>query len=488
MTCAEVAGSFGADLAEPNEGRLIRVNNVHVTGSNSDIYTVSDATGSIQLYLDPDAHLPLLPDGAFDIIGLLTQYDPSVRPPKKAGYRIMPRFSHDILSRGAPLLVQPLQESAIEPTMVELVWATDRSSTSLVRFGQDFRQPLTTAGDSALVTTHRVRLEGLEPASLYKAVAWSTDPAGTMVSDTLLFMTASARSSGTIQVYFNQSVDTSKAWREVAQGQTDLSTVIVKMINQARYSLDVHYYSFTHADIALALVNAKRRGVSVRFIADDATATASNDKIRWLREAGIPVIDDYFGMNDSTAASHNKFVIIDHRDRTSGLDDYLWTGSSNASLAGATRNGENMLLIQDETLCEAYTLEFNEMWGSATETPDPAQSRFGARKRDNTPHRFNIGGRWIEQYMSPSDDAERHIIAAIQSADYSLYFCILAFTQSTILNAMRNRFAQISGFVILGVFDRSSVSSSYSVYADMAGAGSSPWSPRSGRLRRRPPS
>lgn len=477
LTCAEVAGSFGADLAEPNEGRLIRVNNVHVTGSNSDIYTVSDATGSIQLYLDPDAHLPLLPDGAFDIIGLLTQYDPSVRPPKKAGYRIMPRFSHDILSRGAPLLVQPLQESAIEPTMVELVWATDRSSTSLVRFGQDFRQPLTTAGDSALVTTHRVRLEGLEPASLYKAVAWSTDPAGTMVSDTLLFMTASARSSGTIQVYFNQSVDTSKAWREVAQGQTDLSTVIVKMINQARYSLDVHYYSFTHADIALALVNAKRRGVSVRFIADDATATASNDKIRWLREAGIPVIDDYFGMNDSTAASHNKFVIIDHRDRTSGLDDYLWTGSSNASLAGATRNGENMLLIQDETLCEAYTLEFNEMWGSATETPDPAQSRFGARKRDNTPHRFNIGGRWIEQYMSPSDDAERHIIAAIQSADYSLYFCILAFTQSTILNAMRNRFAQIPGFVILGVFDRSSVSSSYSVYADMAGAGSSPWSP-----------
>lgn len=477
LTCAEVAGTFGADLAEPNEGRLIRVNAVHVTGANSDIYTVSDATGSIQLYLDPDARLPQLPDGPFDIIGLLTQYDPSVRPPKKAGYRIMPRFSRDIISRGAPLLVQPLQETAIEPTAVELSWATDRPTTSLVCFAPN-NGPLTaTVGDSALVTAHTLRLAGLEPATLYKALAFSTDPAGTMVSDTLLFMTASARSSGSIEVYFNQSVDPSRAWRTAARGQTDLSTIIVQRINQARYSLDVHYYSFTHADIALALVNAKRRGVSVRFIADDATNTTSNDKIRWLREAGIPVIDDYYGLNDSTAASHNKFVIIDHRDHSSGLDDYLWTGSSNASLAGATRNGENMLLIQDETLCEAYTMEFDEMWGSQTETPDPARSRFGARKRDNTPHRFNIGGRWIEQYMSPSDGTESHLIKAIEGADHSLYFCILAFTQNTILNAMRSRFTLIPGFAIRGVFDRESTSNSYSVYDDMAGYGSSAWSP-----------
>ena len=477
LDCATAAGSFHADLSEPDESRLIRVNNVHVTGANSDVYTISDATGTIQLYLDPDAHLPVLPNGPFDLIGLLNQYDPSVRPPKKAGYRIMPRFSSDIISRGAPLLVQPLQESAIEPTAVELSWQTDRPATSLVRFGRGAALSLGAAGDSVLTARHSVRIDGLEPSTLYRACAWSTDPSGTMISDTLLFITASGRSSGTIAVYFNQSIDASKAWREVARGQTDLSTIIVQRINQAKYSLDVHYYSFTHADIATALVNAKRRGVSVRFIADDATNTASNDKIRWLKEAGIPVIDDYYGANDSTAASHNKFVIIDHRDPSSGLDDYLWTGSSNASIAGATRNGENMLLIQDESLCEAYTIEFNEMWGSSSETPDPLRSRFGAHKTNNTPHRFNIGGRWIEQYMSPSDDTESHIIAAILGADHSLYFCILAFTQSTILNAMRNQRAQMPGFTIRGVFDRESVSSGYSVYADMAGTGSSPWSP-----------
>ena len=477
LTCAEVAGTFKADNSEPNESRLIRVDHVAVTGSGGDLYTISDATGSAQLYLDPDAGLPSLPDGHFDLIGILKQVDTSTRPPVgRGGYRIMPRYSSDIISRGAPLLVRPLQEAEINPRAVLLSWQTDRPATSLVRFGSaSFRER--TAGDSNLVTDHNVLLEGLEPASLYRACAWSSDSAGTMISDSLLFMTASGGSSGSIEVFFTRSVDASKAWRETARGNTDLSTIIVERINQARYSIDAHYYSFTHADIAMALVNAKRRGVSVRFICDDAANTSNNDRITWLKEAGIPVIDDLYGVNDSTAASHNKFVIIDHRDKSSGADDYLWTGSSNASLAGATKNGENMLLIQDESLCAAYTIEFNEMWGSQTELPNPLLSRFGARKTDNTPHRFNIGGRWIEQYMSPSDNTESRIISAIQSADYSLDFCILAFTQNTILNAMRSQFAAIPGLTIRGVFDRSSVSSDYSVYDAMAGSGSTAWTP-----------
>jgi len=477
LTCAEVAGTFQSDNSEPNESRLIRVDHVAVTGFGGDLYTINDATGSAQLYLDPDAGLPALPDGHFDLIGILKQVDTSTRPPVgRAGYRIMPRFSSDIISRGAPLLVSPLQEAEINPRSVLLSWQTDRPATSLVRFGSaSIRERA--AGDSTLATDHRLLVDGLEPASLYRARAWSSDSAGTMISDSLLFMTASGGSSGSIEVFFTRSVDASKAWRETAQGNTDLSTVIVERINQARYSIDAHYYSFTHANIATALVNAKRRGVSVRFICDDAANSASNDRISWLKEAGIPVIDDLYGVNDSTAASHNKFVIIDHRDKSSGLDDYLWTGSSNASIAGATRNAENMLLIQDESLCAAYTIEFEEMWGSQTELPNPLLSRFGARKTDNTPHRFNIGGRWIEQYMSPSDNTESRIISAIQSADYSLDFCILAFTQNTILNAMRSQYAAIPSLTIRGVFDRSSVSSDYSVYDAMSGSGSSAWSP-----------
>jgi phosphatidylserine/phosphatidylglycerophosphate/cardiolipin synthase-like enzyme len=477
LTCADVAGTFFADRSEPNESRLISINNVQVTGIGGDIYTISDTSGSTQLYLDPDAKLPALPDGAFNLIGILKQVDPSTRPPIKAGYRIMPRFSSDIISRGAPLLVQELQEAAILPFSVELAWQTDRPGTSLVRFGMSSGYEMGAVGDSTLVTSHRVKLEGLEPSTLYCARAWSSDATGTMISDSLLFMTASGRAAGTIAVYFTQSVDASKAWRDVANGKVDLSQIIVERINQAKYSLDVHYYSFTHSDIAMALINAKKRGVSVRFICENDALSTTSSKISWLTDAGIPVLSDRSGLNDGEGASHNKFVIIDHRDKSSGLDDYLWTGSSNASIAGATQNGENMLLIQDESLCATYTIEFNEMWGSETEAPNSELSRFGSRKTDNTPHRFNIGGRWIEQYMSPSDNTESKIISTIQSADHSLYFCILAFTQTTVLNAMRSQYSQIPGMVIRGIFDRESVSSDYSVYDAMAGTGSTAWSP-----------
>src|SRR2546425_7892450 len=41
-------------------------------------------------------------------------------------------------------------------------------------------------------------------------------------------------------------------------------------------------------------------------------------------------------------------------------------------------------------LANAYTLEFNEMWGSSTDAPNASSSRFGARKLDDTPHKFAI--------------------------------------------------------------------------------------------------
>lgn len=477
LTCAQVNATFKADRSEPDESRLIRLSRVVITGVAGDTYTIADSSGATSLYRDPDARLPELPAGPFDVTGILQQYDRSVTPPIKSGYQIIPRFASDIISHAAPMLLEPLQESAIAARQVELSWRTDRPATSLVRFGTNPYLWSGASGDSLPSAEHRVTLSSLEPATLYYAMAWSSDSTGTIASDTLLFMTASDRSSGTIEAYFSRSVDARKAWLEVARGNTDLSQIIVQRVRAARYSIDFHYYSFTHADIAMALVEAKRRGVSVRAIFDDETMTAGNDKIAWLRDAGIPLISDRFGANDGSGASHNKFVIIDHRDHSSGLDDYLWTGSANASYAGSTSNAENMLLIQDESLCAAYTIEFNEMWGSASEQPDPERSRFGARKRDNTPHRFNIGGRPVEQYMSPSDHTEERIIAAIGTAHHSLYFAILAFTQASIATAMQERRVSIPGLVVRGVFDRSSSSSSLSEYAVMAGSGAGAWSP-----------
>ena len=482
LTCAAVAGSFLADFSEPNESRLIRIDNVRIASANGDTYVIEDASGTCLLYHDPDAQLPALPLEGFDVIGILKQYDRTTTPPAKGGYEIIPRFSSDIISTDAPMLLLQPHETSIAPFRIELAWNTDRPSTTLFRYGKTSDYEIGAVGDSSMLIDHHVALSDLEPATLYRGRAWSSDSTGVTISSELLFMTASNRSSGVIDAYFSRSVDTTKAWEEKANGNTDLSKIIIARINQARYSLDIHYYLFPRGDevafgLAIAIANAKKRGVSVRFICDNETNTADNLNLSWIRDAGVPIISDRYGQNNGNAASHNKFVIIDHRDQSSGLDDYLWTGSANATENGSRSNGENMLLIQDETLCAAYTIEFNEMWGSATEVPDPTLSRFGSSKKDNTPHRFNVGGRWIEQYMSPSDNAERAIIAAIQSADYSLYFSILSFTQGSISNAMRSRYTQVPGLVIRGVFDRSSASEAYSEYSVMAGIGASSWSP-----------
>jgi phosphatidylserine/phosphatidylglycerophosphate/cardiolipin synthase-like enzyme len=480
LDCARVSGTFQADNSEPNESRLVRLNNVQITGISGDTYTIADQSGSCLLYMDPDARLQALPEGTFDVIGLLKQFDRSTTPPVKAGYEILPRFNSDILSRSGPVFVTRPVETAITPGSVEFSWKTDRPSTSFFRYGKSTEAMTMSAGDSSHTTDHTVILQSLEPATLYHGEAGSSDSTGSIRSSELLFMTASARSSGTIEAFFTQSVDTSLAWHEKAHGNTDLSRIIIEKINQARYSLDIHFYRLTQMNIAIAIANARKRGLSVRFICDydsEDHIPSENMNIQWLKDNNIPVISDLYGGNDGRAYSHNKFVIIDHRDKSSGLDDYLWTGSANATQNGSVTNGENMLLIQDESLCAAYTIEFNEMWGSETEVPDPVNSRFGDRKRDNTPHRFSVGGRWIEQYMSPSDDTESHIISAIQEANYSLSFCIYSFTQNTIANAMLERYRSQSDFTVRGVFDYGQMNAANGEYQIMAGKGSSGWSP-----------
>ena len=89
---------------------------------------------------------------------------------------------------------------------------------------------------------------------------------------------------------------------------------------------------------------------------------------------------------------HNKFGIFDFRDTTSFLDDWVWSGSWNATDPGNNNDAQNTIEIQDKSLANVYSLEFNEMWGSNTDVPNSSNSRFGIRKIDNTPHRFNIIG------------------------------------------------------------------------------------------------
>jgi len=77
------------------------------------------------------------------------------------------------------------------------------------------------------------------------------------------------------------------------------------------------------------------------------------------------------------------------------------------------------------------------MWGSDTDTPNASNSRFGARKFDNTPHIFNINGTPVELYFSPSDRTTSAIIKTVNMAQKSVDVALLTFTRSDITAALK---------------------------------------------------
>jgi phosphatidylserine/phosphatidylglycerophosphate/cardiolipin synthase-like enzyme len=127
----------------------------------------------------------------------------------------------------------------------------------------------------------------------------------------------------------------------------DAAGLIIKALRDAKKQVQVQTYSFTHKDIAQALVDARRRGVDVQVIADarqmDSVATS---RVVWLAEQGVPV-----WLDGEHAAAHNKVMVIDN-----GLPDaVVITGSFNFTHAGQYRNAENLLLLRgNPSLAEAY--------------------------------------------------------------------------------------------------------------------------------------
>lgn len=123
---------------------------------------------------------------------------------------------------------------------------------------------------------------------------------------------------------------------------TDL---IVSAISQARSEVLVQAYSFTSTPIAKALVDAKKRGVTVLAVIDKSQRTERYSEVDFLAHAGIPTWID-----SQVAIAHNKVMVID-RER-------VITGSFNFTKAAQEKNAENVAL-----LCDAPTAsKFRANW------------------------------------------------------------------------------------------------------------------------------
>ncbi|BBB32115.1 hypothetical protein TTHT_0529 [Thermotomaculum hydrothermale] len=95
-----------SQLGEDYEGKLVRINNVHVvsgtipaSGSSGSL-TIEDSTGQATIFVDKDTDIDGMdtPTGDFDVIGIISQYDSS--SPYTSGYQLMPRSQEDFITSG----------------------------------------------------------------------------------------------------------------------------------------------------------------------------------------------------------------------------------------------------------------------------------------------------------------------------------------------------------------------------------------------------
>lgn len=471
LTCAQVKDAFDAHSREINESRLIRLNEVTIRNTTPHAMLI-DTSGTCNIFLEPNLNVSQ-PTGKFTIIGLLLQIDST--SPFTENYFIMPRFSTDIIYHDAPRFLTSPLETDIQPYQVAITWETSSEASSVVTFGLTRNYESGRIGDSTLVQQHKIILTNLTPATVYHYRVISTNEYGAIQSADLLFSTASHPDSpGKINIYFSKSVDATVKSHQAAWGYVDLEQKLLNRIRAASYSIDMCIYSLSLDDVFNALVDAKRRGVSIRLITEAERRSA---KYLLLSQAGIPIIDDEFGPNDGTGLMHNKFVVFDQRDQTSAADDWVWTGSYNFTYAANNRYAEHAIEIQDEALANCYTREFNEMWGSASETPDSTQSRFGARKTDNTPHVFNIQGIQVKQFMSPGDKVLNQLLPLIETANYNLRFCIFDFTLESVARTMELQRQRWPHFKVRGVFDRGQTFGNYNLYSTLKNTNGTGWDP-----------
>ena len=122
---------------------------------------------------------------------------------------------------------------------------------------------------------------------------------------------------------------------------------IIDLIKNAESSIHFMAFSFTNEDIADALV--MKDNIDVRGIFDSRQAALRYSQFERLKEFGIKVKKD-----TNKYTMHHKVFIID--------ESVVVTGSFNPTLSADTKNDENLLIIHDKNIADAFLEEFDMLW------------------------------------------------------------------------------------------------------------------------------
>ncbi|MCB0762801.1 MAG: hypothetical protein KDC12_14840, partial [Flavobacteriales bacterium] len=267
--------------------------------------------------------------------------------------KILPTQASDVELASPLYYVNQPEEYNLANASMDINWTTNAPSNTILNYGLTTQYELGSIQLDELVTEHTVQLSGLTPATVYYIQAVSQDAENSTPVVERVVCTAS-ESSGEIKVYFNHPVDTEVATVSDAIYDADIIATIVEYIGMAQSTLDITMYDVQGCDASIisAINTAHNNGVTVRYITDEELENIELDDL----DPSIPIL-----AGNPVGIMHNKFIVI---DREAVDNTWVITGSTNHTWANMGWDFNNMICIQDQSLVRAYTLEFEEMWGT----------------------------------------------------------------------------------------------------------------------------
>jgi phosphatidylserine/phosphatidylglycerophosphate/cardiolipin synthase-like enzyme len=153
---------------------------------------------------------------------------------------------------------------------------------------------------------------------------------------------------------------------------------ILRELQKARREVLVQAYSFTSEPMTKALVEAKKRGVTVEIVLDKSNEVERYSDLHLFLEQGLDTHIDH-----DHAIAHNKIIIIDKK--------VVLTGSYNFTNQAEHENAENLMIIKGHPdLMNWYRENFFKHRGHAKPAqikPDQMKDRRDQHKAPQTQHK-----------------------------------------------------------------------------------------------------
>lgn len=153
-------------------------------------------------------------------------------------------------------------------------------------------------------------------------------------------------------------------WRHVYfSPDDDIAAVLHALPGHATRSLDIECYSFTDPDLVASILDAARRGVAVRVLADrsQSTGAAGHAALQALVDARLPNVTVRIAESERGAIDHLKMLIVDGVAGALADESSVASGSYNLSRSAQDQDNSFAWLNDPGEVAQAQA-KFDRDW------------------------------------------------------------------------------------------------------------------------------